>query len=312
MLNIPEKPEIASDVGYRWIASQQMTLAEWALIPANPIQRDTEKRARTAKHLSVFNPAHLRASLCLLPDGRRFKADAHTRTYMWVNGMTAGLPDPIIMNVDVYACRDVEAVRKLYTMFDIRVAVETAQDCLFGIANESGLKFKSPMMRAHRFGTAIKRLYVLSNGYTDLDSSTAFTHKVVNYFRKELSALDALSPKHADFVTPIVMVALLTMMKDGGDANFFWSCYIENKGIKNERGCDGVQAMRNLLSLIRERKQQGSQHDVEHLGRGVNAYQMFRGRNLYESKGGVPHKKSKAELDAYIASAVRAKEGRAR
>jgi hypothetical protein len=37
---------------------------------------------------------------------------------------------------------------------------------------------------------------------------------------------------------------------------------------------------------------------------------MYRGRNRYEGKSGVPHKKTKTETDAFIAAAVKAKEGR--
>jgi hypothetical protein len=68
--------------------------------------------------------------------------------------------------------------------------------------------------------------------------------------------------------------------------------------------------MRNLLAWIREHKRHGNQHDFDQLGRAINAYQMYRGRNRYEGKSGVPHKKTKTETDAFIAAAVKAKEGR--
>lgn len=296
---------------YKWIGNQQISQTEWSTIADNPIQRDTEKRGKAARHLRAFTEAHRRVAFAILPNGMRYKLDGHTRLFVWENGLAENVPDPLLLNADIFLCRDRQAVIDLYETFDSRSAVETAADTLFGVVNEAEIKFASPMMRANRFGSSVKRLYLLTNGYQGaVWSDPKFAYTCVNYFKQELQLFDRTEPKHTDFTNPILMAAIVSFMLDGERATGFWQKYNANHGKKNESGCDAVQGMRNLLGFIREHKRHGNQHDAEMLGRAVNAYEMFRGRDWYAGKSGVPHKKSKTELDRFLAASVRAKEAR--
>ncbi|MCW5697331.1 MAG: hypothetical protein KIS96_11450 [Bauldia sp.] len=259
----------------------------------------------------MFDDTHRRVAVGVLPSGKMIKIDGHTRAFVWAGGLAQGVPTPLVLDADVYKLRDREAAVELYTRFDSRVAVETAQDQLFGAAREADLHFESPMLRAGRYGNALKHLYqVLFGVWGERHSDARFTYRVVDYFKPELLRFDAAKPVHSDYTGIIIAGAILTFMRHGDDALEFWGRYGRNEGIKDRGSCDGVQAVRNLLSYVRVEKKHGSSHFEEILGRTVNGYEMFRSGRLYTGKGGLPHAKKGDELQRFIDDARKAKERR--
>lgn len=291
-----------------WVESKKMGLIEWLLIPDNPFQRDTEKRAKNARHLSVFDDSHRRVTIAVMPNGQTYKVDGHTRAFMWSRSKSENLPANLMLNVDVYKCRgrDKESLGALYDRFDSPLAVERPQDRLFGAAREVGMEFRSPMMRAFRFGAPIKMLYQLIHGYGDSSkgfSDSTFTYKAIDYFKRELQMFDACAPKHMDYIGPIIMGATVTFMRHGEEAGEFWTKYNHNAGRKDERSVDGVEAVRHLLAELRQKRRTTNQWATETLGRVINSFEMYREGDVYRGKNGVARLKRADQITQYLEDA---------
>ena len=116
---------------------------DWAKVADNPRQRDTEAHAlyanRPGNHLSKYHESHQTVKMAVLPDGRTFKLDAHSRDWLWQRGL---LRAPEILTVEVWECPDIEKVKEMYQTNDNPKAAEQAKDRLFGAAREN--KISSP------------------------------------------------------------------------------------------------------------------------------------------------------------------------
>lgn len=302
-LNLKQSP-------FEYVGTQKLTLDDWVAIPDNPIQRDTAKRAKSASHLMTFSPSHLRVAIGVLPDRRTFKVDGHTRAFLWSTQKVEGLPSPLVLNADVYQCRDREALIELYSHFDSRSAVELPADQVFGASRELGLHFKSPILASGRYGTPIKRLYNIVNGYGAAWADAKFTYLAINYFRDELLMFDATEPKHNDYGAPIIMAAILTFMRYGAGASEFWVRYGRNEGVKSGQTCDGVQALRNMIAEMKIQKKTGTPFYGELIGRALNAFERSREGRMYTGKMGIPQIKAEAEMARFVEMARKAKEAR--
>lgn len=318
MLNVAEElpldnASFEKSPAFKLVSTKKIAYSEWLSIADCPFQRNTAERAKSADHLKNFDDSHRRVALAVLPNGDRYKVDGHTRAFVWSKGLANGVPSPLTLTADIYKCagRDRETLGALYDRFDSRNSVQTTADITHSAANELNLAFSSPMLQRDRYAGALKRLYNITNGYSDGRAGDAkFTYTVIHYFSEELRLFDSSHPKHNDYNCALVMAAILTFMRYGKLAVPFWVKYGENAGFKSDAGVDGVQAMRNLHGAIRQKRQNGTAHDIENLGRAVNAFERYRERDLYTSKSGIPYPKDRQELDRYIQSAVKIKDGR--
>jgi hypothetical protein len=266
-----------------------MTPQEWAEVPDNPVQRDTEARAKRAKdtYLKKLSADHTVVQMAVLPDGRRFKLNGHTRSYLWETG---AVPAPKILHVDVYHCDTINDVVELYSHFDSRFAVDTSSDQVVGAARLAGLDFKSPLLRSARYGSAVKHLYtqayqVWGQSHSDLN----FVCEAINAYAEELRLLDTINPTSAQFKAGIIMAALATLKHDGAVALGFWERFQNNKGRKDGVRQDAVQALDEVISGKKMTHDHRSNKALMQFNRGVTAYQAFRKGDTYlvGSHGGV-------------------------
>src|SRR5882672_12509291 len=112
----PQSTDIISDGGI-----MAMGPKDWAAIPDNPRQRDTVAHARRAAqtNLKEPHPTHLKVHMARLADGRCYKLDGHTRSYLWEIGK---LEAPQAVQVQVWDVADLDAAKELYNTFDSTAA----------------------------------------------------------------------------------------------------------------------------------------------------------------------------------------------
>lgn len=256
--------------GIVFVGTELMTLADWAAVSDHPHQRDTIQHAKRSGHLRMFSEAHRRVSLGLMPDGSRYKGDGHTRTYMWANGMTVGLPDDLKIVADVYRLADESALAKFYELFDNKQAVDTLGDELLSATKFANVVFQSVMMKKGHFVSAVRFVHGLM--VPDKPAETYTLRNATQYLAKELMWLDSINPAKSEFNGGVTMAALLTITRDGSRALDFWRRYNEARGWKTDDECDAVQALTHFREYVRKEKQSGMGQMVSHLMTGLSAY----------------------------------------
>lgn len=250
-----------------------MTSEEWASVADNPRQRDTVGRASKAKHLDVLEPTHTLVSIAELPDGRRFKLDAHTRAYKWqANPELAPASD---LDVRVYVVADVNEVKRLYTHFDGKAAVETAADAVFGGMREARIVPKSEFVRRARFAAALTEAYRYSCG--DLIKVTHYER--VRFFQKQVRSLDSFVGSTRRMCSPATCVYLLAHKKHGDAVNEFFGRYISDEGIKDGKRRDCVQWFTELMSeYVKSARGKGPVF-THFVGHGLRCIEMWLNDN---------------------------------
>lgn len=300
-INKPESPDSGSSpLKMRFSGRIVMTPKQWYAVPVNPVQRDTEARAKRAVHLHRYSPAHSRVEMAVLRDGSRFKLDGHTRAHLWESGQV--VPPPEIM-VDVYACDDLAAVEELYGHFDNKLAVDTAGDLLAGAARRASLEFKSPFMRSHFYGHAVKTLYAATfKVWNRPHTEQAFVLEAVSAYKPELSLLDGLHPTKLRFPGSVVMGTLATFRRRGASVLPFWEAYSRDEGVRNGKRCDAVQALTEALNAARRQKRLGIRGVSDPLfARCVAACEGWRRHETYTTGvGGGVRGMSEERLRSYI------------
>lgn len=234
-----------------------MTPSEWAQVPDNPRQRDTEKRAMAAKHLQTLEAAHLLVHMAEWPGGR-CKLEGHTRSKVW-----ADRPDiaPDQIDVRVYVVNDIEEAKRLYGHFNSREEAETSTDRLFGAMRECGINPKSTCVRTAKFSNAVRS----AHGYCCGAASTAAesggvransaikgnVYHAVEEFAAEIEAMDRLDiSKHKAFGA-VVCCYLLAHRKHGDRINEFFARYESDAGVKDGRSKDCVQLFAEAMEAFR-------------------------------------------------------------
>lgn len=246
---------------------RSMTLKQWAAVPDAPIQRNTEKHAaaaKTKKNLGTLRPAHLTVHMAELPDGSTYKVDGHTRCYMWVNGLTDQVPDSL--DVVVHYVDDIDAVLDLYNSFDDSGQVKQAADQLYSAFKQHDIPTTSKFFQnAAGIVSALKEAYrEVCRAYgieNDGDARNAPVSTVVEFFRNQLIALDALQPKACkkkgpNFKGPVTTAFLLAHYKyselgsagEVHDVIAFFHAYNNDLGVKEGRKYDAVYSITNTMS----------------------------------------------------------------
>lgn len=116
----------------------RMSIEEWGKVQNNPVQRDTEGRAR--KSLKYLKPeTYLHTFVAAIDiDGEWFKVDGHTRGHLW----SAGEIDVVggAINVIVLYGNSLDDARQAYYHFDNKRCSATARDEVFGGCRSVGLE----------------------------------------------------------------------------------------------------------------------------------------------------------------------------
>lgn len=233
-----------------------MTPAEWADVPDNPRQRDTERRAMQAKHLYKLEAAHLLVHMAEWPGGR-CKLEGHTRSKVW-SDRPGIAPDQV--DVRVYIVSGIEDAKRLYGHFNSIEEGERSTDRLFGAMRESGIQPQSTLVRTARFSNAVRSAYAYQCGacaatdggaWTSSSYKSCSVYEAVDEFRREINALDRLDVNKHKAFGPVICCYLLSYRKHGDQVNEFFARYASDAGMKDGRQKDCVQLFADAMEGFR-------------------------------------------------------------
>lgn len=232
-----------------------MTPAEWAEVPDNPRQRDTEKRAMQAKHLYKLEAAHLLVHMAEWPGGR-CKLEGHTRSKVWSDRPEIA---PEQLDVRVYVVASAEDAKRLYGHFNSREEGETSTDRLFGAMREAEVAPSSTLVRTAKFSTAVRTAYGYMCGassgadrdHAGRSSFQCSVYTAVDEFRREIMALDALDLSRSKAYGTVICCYFLAYRKHGDQVNEFFARYVNDAGVKDGRHKDCVQLFADAMEAFR-------------------------------------------------------------
>jgi hypothetical protein len=214
-----------------------MRLSEWASVPDNPVQRDTEMRAAKAKHLRRFEAAHGIVHMLESDKGRRCKLEGHTRSFYWSSHPEIA-PDTVDVRVTVCPDEDFdsESVR-LYGHYNSKEEAETTSDKLFGAMRRQGIFPSSTFVRKAAFSTALSMAHAFCHRGKRGDS----VYERVEFFADQIRSLDSFVGSRKKLVSPAVCCFLLAHKSHGDEVVQFFEQFLSDSGIKDGRRKDAVQ-----------------------------------------------------------------------
>ena len=231
-----------------------MSVKEFASVPDNWIQRDTESHAtRAAKwgnHLSVPHDVHRNVSVARMPNGTYVKLDGHSRSFLWSEKMLT--PAPGNLHVTVYPVSNKAEAIEWFRTFDNSSATHTKKDRLFGA------------FRLHNFFPHHGYLFNNSGIMSAIEFCTSFGAPnraavralpfdiMVKPWLKALRILDSGDfTNHYAFRSPIICAAMMTIRLRGEAALPYWQNYHDSGGTKGPKNCDGIYASESLFRTMR-------------------------------------------------------------
>jgi len=233
----------------RRIGIRTMSYKKWMALPDHSCQRPTEQHARRAHrkggHLAQDCITHGDV-VAVLFKGRMYKADGHTRTWLWEHGYLAQPEKVYVLVYEVGTERDFE---QLYYRFNERRAAKKVPAQVIGVASSIGLTLTSPCFRKGTFKSALERAsdFVVSDA-DDL-------HLVLDDWMTELRLADGLNLPGKGWGGDIKTAILLAFRRwgeqetaEGRSVRKFWLAVLNDQGIKGIQGRDGVQAAYEIVS----------------------------------------------------------------
>lgn len=280
MLNVEK---FSHKVPIRFIGTMPMSAADWHEVEDNPRQRDTARRAKRANHLMTPHPSHVIVHMARLPDGRRYKLDGHTRDYIWAKGDVEA-PHELVVNI--WDCGTLDQVKDLYSTFDNQGAVENVSDRMHGGMNEHGLNFESPLLRSHKFATALR--YAATFMYGQEQARAMSVYDMLDYWSPELMLLDQCAPSPDRFNSGVVAGSLLVFRRYGERALEFFENYSQGKGSKVSGEADAVQALEERITRLKSARQiSGASNATLIVGLVLSAFDAFQNdRTYFIARGG--------------------------
>lgn len=273
-----------------------MSPEEWGTVEDNPRQRDTARHAARADHLKIPHPIHSFVNMAVLPDGRRYKLDGHTRGFLWSSGEVEA---PAVLVVETWACESLEQVKELYGVFDNVKAVETGADRVFGAYREHGLEFKSPLLRNKKITIGCRVAYGVLFSRVVADKQSEYS--LIRYWKPELYLLDEVDASQHVFSSAITAASLITFRRYGRDATDFWYRLAHNNGNKQGDVKDAVQALYDRIKTMREKAGITSASNINELfAAAIAAFQA--GRRGQHYVGGIKGL-GKVEIDKFATAA---------
>lgn len=234
-----------------------MTPFEWSQVPDNPRQRDTERRAITARHLHSLEASHTLVHMAEWETGR-CKLEGHTRGKVWMDR-----PDvaPESVDVRVYIVKDEDEAKRLYGHFNSKEEVETVTDKLFGALRESHILPESRLASGCRFTNAVRTAHTYA---TKANNPSGGKKPPINdgvvYFRDEIVAMDRMHFSKDKGIGCALCCYLLARKKYGTRADEFFDRYSKDGGIKNGRHRDCVQLFSDAVDECRQQSGGGFTH----------------------------------------------------
>ena len=247
-----------------------MTPDEFVEIPENPRQRNTHRHAAKAcrRHLREGHHAHAKVNIAILPGGQRFKLDAHTRAFLWLDGR---LPAPAQLSVDVWECKSLEEVEELYLTFDNRDAAEQNNALLFGTLRSKGLELTSTLLLNAGIYAALQHIFG-----TQIDVAIDTPDVIVS----TLKTIDEYGFTGHRINSGLLAAMIATVHRDGIKALEFWRKHIDDEGIKQGKTWDGVYG----IMIIQERASRngGTGREImrESMRRALSCYNAYTNNKM--------------------------------
>lgn len=286
--NVPVPRKTAKRVKIDRTKKIYMTVEQWQAVPSNPAQpRDESIRARSprAKHLWTFVPnVHDKVRMAQDSRGNRWKINAHTRSYIWSNGLSNVVPERI--EVDIIPVSGVEEAKRHCREYeDSRDSVLTNSDVVHGALTEHGISMTSDFFkkssglasplryawevytRQHTQALSVIRARV--GQATFPSQAAADARDYVRLLKPALNALDKIDPKKMMcqgiglFGGPLLTAYFLAYLKYGDDIMTFFERINEGRSTQKDNRMDPVAAARHYLMLRREKKEGAGR--VEHM-----------------------------------------------
>lgn len=124
------------------VSIKEMYYEDFNRLMEVPMQRNTEERLKTAKHLRVLRPEHCVVHLVRLTKdckvkgklyrkGTLMRVDSNTRAMTWEEGKSDAIPEKVL--AIIYDCETMDEVKECYNCFDSSEATEKNQQKLFGV-----------------------------------------------------------------------------------------------------------------------------------------------------------------------------------
>lgn len=250
----------------RPVYSIEMDFDTFAAIERCPKQRDETKRVNKP-HLRKYSPSMQCVAVAVLPTGKTYKVDGHTRVELVMNGKLPELTkSPMI--VSVYSVRGMAEIRALYDTFDSTGASKNAAETIQSALSDLGITMTTPLLADGRFGSALS---IAVKTYAQFDP-TAFTERKpsrteqIEFFRSALEMIDRLDIAKSRFNQGVLAAAILAYKKHGAAANDFFAAYNATNGLESGSARNAVR----MLHEIRNRMKQ----DGRVAGGSVNDDQM--------------------------------------
>jgi hypothetical protein len=289
-------PMLGPNEDYRDLPDlRRMSIPEWASIPDNPIQRDTDKRLLKATHLTPFKPVHRLVSMAVLPDGSMYKIDGHTRVVRWQDPTFPNPPDYV--EVKVYLCRDIETVCAVHKTFDNIKAADNANDKMFGAMRLNKIEFNSMFMKSLKYHSGLIELDEVTFGHNNTP-----LEDVVARYKDAMLLLDTITPNHKKFPTGILMAALGSLRVDGERGLVFWKKYQIKDGTITRGRMDAVQM------LIEYNEKETSSKVKSNYGvtfrKALSFYLSWRAGTTYSTKSKNTAPKADTTLKGFLKSGI--------
>lgn len=251
---MPEIVEVRRDL----IRTQLMPIHEFLALPAFPGHRDSESRAKSARHLHAYVPEHVDVALGEYLDGagevRLVRITGNTRAFVWAQGLSDKVPSHVRASVFSYTSE--AEVREAGLRFDSPEASWKARDYAFRAA---GLTFadtwrpRSAEGKSSRLFTAIRHVSAYESGHYEPERGSHAAEQIMPLWAEEIKALDRLcetplAVPNGNFTTGIQAAVLLLLRYEEGDlVESFVRMSRADEGTKNEQGMDGVMLLVELM-----------------------------------------------------------------
>jgi len=275
------------------VSATLMTPSQWAEVPDNPRQRDTEDHARKAmgNHLKDYSSSHVTVHMAALPDGSTYKLDGHTRSFLWEAGV---LEAPETILVVQYSVGNIETVMAMYRHHDSNEANETSTEKLTGAYRQHSIPIQSGLLRGAGVITAMRNIHAFAKSR----SSKEDLYSMVPRYEEPLLAVDKFTLKKSKFSWGLVMAMLMTTWREGAKAQEFWEAYSNDEGIKKGAQRDAVQALTEAVQRNKE-GDKGKDAAIHLCGQALNAYEGWKADKMY-GKSALKSRDPKAYVDRYI------------
>lgn len=271
-----------------------MTPAQWALVPDNPRQRDTERHLARAKHLLTPQKAHSDVQMAATAAGERWKLDGHTRNLLW-----SRRPDlaPAKVYVRIHEVADEAEAKRMYRHYDAKEALETPAEKLSGAFHEVGWSPASSFVQKGALSMGIARASMIVDGYGAGTNVARYRPEYNDIYEQlprwlpQLQIIDDLDIAAGNKRWPaaVVTTALLTLRRWPRTIDF-WRRYANNAGIKTTTHADGVEALAYVVTNNGKKSLSRNAELIEHAISCVTAWRegrmyMIQRAGGYQVKG---------------------------